>query len=48
VVGLISTPTHQTSRLVKADVVWRTGQSGAPSDTVWCASHVTRPLGFDR
>jgi hypothetical protein len=26
----------------------RTGQSGAPPDTVWCASHVTEPLGFDR
>jgi hypothetical protein len=26
----------------------RTGQSGAPPDTVRCASHVTQPLGFDR
>jgi hypothetical protein len=25
----------------------RTGQSGAPPDTVRCASHVTQPLGFD-
>jgi hypothetical protein len=33
--------------LVKAAVAWRTGQSGAPPDTVRCASHVTRPLGFD-
>jgi hypothetical protein len=33
---------------VKAFIVWRTGQSGAPPDTVRCASHVTRPLGFDR
>jgi hypothetical protein len=31
-----------------AAVVWRTGQSGAPPDTVRCASHVTQPLGFDR
>ena len=41
-------PNHQTSRLVEADVAWRTGQSGAPPDSVWCASHVTRPLGSDR
>jgi hypothetical protein len=33
---------------VKAAVAWRTGQSGAPPDTVRCASHVTRPLGSDR
>jgi hypothetical protein len=33
--------------LVEAAVAWRTGQSGAPPDTVRCASHVTRPLGFD-
>jgi hypothetical protein len=39
---------HQTSRLVEADVAWRTGQSGAPPDSVWCASHVTWPLGSDR
>jgi hypothetical protein len=32
---------------VEAVVVWCTGQSGAPPDTVRCASHVTRPLGFD-
>jgi hypothetical protein len=25
----------------------RTGQSGAPPDTVRCASHVTQPLGFE-
>jgi hypothetical protein len=30
--------------LVEPTVVWRTGQSGAPPDTVRCASHVTRPL----
>jgi hypothetical protein len=29
-----------------AAVDGRTGQSGAPSDTVRCASHVTQPLGF--
>jgi hypothetical protein len=33
---------------VEADVAWRTGQSGAPPDTVRCASHVTWPLGSDR
>jgi hypothetical protein len=32
----------------KAAVAWRTGQSGAPPDTVRCASHVSRPLGSDR
>jgi hypothetical protein len=34
--------------LGKAAVEGRTGQSGASPDTVWCASHVTQPLGFDR
>jgi hypothetical protein len=29
-----------------AAVDGRTGQSGAPPDTIWCASHVTQPLGF--
>jgi hypothetical protein len=48
VVGGIYSPNHQTSRLVKAAVVWRTEQSGAPPDTVRCASHVTRSLGSDR
>jgi hypothetical protein len=33
---------------VEAVVAWRTGQSGAPPNTVPCASHVTRPLGSDR
>jgi hypothetical protein len=46
--GGIYSPNHQSSRLVKAAVAWRTGQSSAPPDTVRCASHVTRPLGFDR
>jgi hypothetical protein len=44
----IYNPNHQTSRLVEATVAWRTGQSGAPPDTVRCASHVTRLLGSDR
>jgi hypothetical protein len=44
----IYSPNHQTSRLVEAVVAWRTRQSGAPPDTVRCASQVTRPLGFDR
>ena len=46
-VGGIYNPNHQTSHLVKAAVDGRTGQSGVPPDTVRCASHVTRPLGFD-
>jgi hypothetical protein len=44
----IYNPNHQTSRLVKAAADGRTGQSGAPPDSVRCASHATRPLGFDR
>jgi hypothetical protein len=48
VVGVFITPNHQTSRLVEAAVAWRTRQSGAPPDSVRCASHVTRPLGSDR
>jgi hypothetical protein len=48
VVGGIYSPNHQTSRLVKAALAWRTGQSGAPPDTVWCACHVTQPLDSDR
>jgi hypothetical protein len=48
VVGGIYNPNHQTSRLVKAAVDGRTGQSGAPPDSVRCTSHVTQPLGFDR
>jgi hypothetical protein len=42
------TPTTKLAVLVKAAVDGRTGQSGAPPDTVRCASHVTRPLGSDR
>jgi hypothetical protein len=48
VVGGIYSPNHQTSRLVKAAVAWRTGQSGAPPDTVRCACHVIWPLDSDR
>ena len=33
---------------MEAAVAWHTGQSGAPPDTVRCASHVTQPLGSDR
>jgi hypothetical protein len=44
----IYSPNHQTSRLVKAAVVWRTGQSGAPPNTVRCACHVTKTLDSDR
>jgi hypothetical protein len=32
---------------VRASVAWRTGQSGAPPDTVRCVSHVTRSLDSD-
>jgi hypothetical protein len=46
--GSIYNPNHQTSRMLKAAVDGRTRQSGAPPDSVRCASHVTRPLGFDR
>jgi hypothetical protein len=34
--------------LGQAAVDGHTGQSGAPSDNVRCASHVTQPLGFWR
>jgi hypothetical protein len=34
--------------LGRLSVDGRTGQSGAPPDSVRCASHVTQPLGFDR
>jgi hypothetical protein len=46
--GGIYNPNYQTSRLVQVAVAWRTGQSGAPPDTVQCDSHVTRPLGSER
>jgi hypothetical protein len=47
VVGVFIAPTTKRGRW-KAAVAWRTGQSGAPPDTVRCASHVSRPLGSDR
>jgi hypothetical protein len=47
VVGVFIAPTTKNGRW-KVAVAWRTGQSGAPPDTVRCASHVSRPLGFDR
>jgi hypothetical protein len=42
----IAPPTKMS--LGRLSVDGRTRQSGAPPDTVWCASHVTQPLGFDR
>jgi hypothetical protein len=48
VVGGIYSPNHQTWPLVEASVTWRTEQSGAPPDTVRCASHVTCLKGSDR
>jgi hypothetical protein len=48
VVGGIYSPNHQTNRWGWAAVDGRTGQSGAPPNTVWCARHVTQPLGFWR
>jgi hypothetical protein len=47
VVGVFIAPTTKNGRW-KAAVVWRTGQSGVPPDTVRCAGHVSQPLGFDR
>jgi hypothetical protein len=46
VVGVFIAPTTKSGRW-KAVVAWRTGQSGAPPDTVRCASHDSRPLGSD-
>ena len=43
-----NTPNHQTNRWGWAAVDGRTGQSGAPQDTIRCASHVTQPLVFWR
>jgi hypothetical protein len=45
--GVFIAPTTKVA-VGKAVVEGRTGQSGAPPDTVWCASHVTQPLEFDR
>jgi hypothetical protein len=47
VVGVFIAPTTKNGRW-KTAVAWRTGQSGAPPDNVRCASHVSRPLEFDR
>ena len=46
-VGGIYSPKHQTNRWGWAAVDGRTGQSGAPPDTVRCVSHVTQPLGLE-
>jgi hypothetical protein len=48
VVGGIYSPQPPKQPLGVAAVDGRTGQSGAPPDTVRCASHVTQPLGFGR
>jgi hypothetical protein len=42
----IYSPQPPKQPLGVAAVDGRTGQSGAPSDTVRCASHVNQPLGF--
>jgi hypothetical protein len=44
----IYSPQPPKQPLGAAAVDGRTGQSSAPPDIVWCASHVTQPLGFDR
>jgi hypothetical protein len=46
--GGIYSPQPPKQPLGVAVVDGRTGQSGAPPDTVRCASHVTQPLGFGR
>jgi hypothetical protein len=48
VVGGIYSPQPPIQPLGQAAVDGRTGQFGAPPDTVRCASHVTQPLGFWR
>ena len=48
VVGGIYSPQPPIQPLGQAAVDGRTGQSGAPPDSVRCASHVTQPLGFGR
>jgi hypothetical protein len=48
VVGGIYSPQPPNNRWGGAAVDGRIGQSGAPPDAVWCASHVTQPLGFGR
>jgi hypothetical protein len=44
--GGIYSPQPPIQPLGHAAVDGRTGQSGAPPDSVRCASHVTQPLGF--
>jgi hypothetical protein len=44
----IYSPQPLNNRWGGAAVDGRTGQSGAPPDTVRCASHVTQSLGFGR
>ena len=44
----IYSPQPPNNRCGGAVVDGRTKQSGAPPDTVRCASHVTQPLGFER
>jgi hypothetical protein len=46
VVGGYLLPSTTKEPLGQATVDGCTGQSGAPPDTVWCASHITQPLGF--
>jgi hypothetical protein len=46
--GGIYSPQPPKQPLGVAAVDGRTGQSGAPPDTIRCASHVTQPLGFGR
>jgi hypothetical protein len=44
--GGIYRPLPPIQPLGQVAIDGRTGQSGAPLDTVRCASHVTQPLGF--
>jgi hypothetical protein len=46
VVGGYLQPSTTKQPLGQAVVDGRTGQSGAPPNTVRCTSHVTQPLGF--
>jgi hypothetical protein len=46
VVGGIYSPQPPIQLLGQAVVDGRTGQYGAPLDSVRCASHVTQSLGF--
>jgi hypothetical protein len=48
VVGGIYSPQPPKQQLGLAAVDGHTGQSGAPPDTVRCASHITQPLAFER